>query len=108
MWNIGSFWIEYLILVSIFRSVPALATKAGPMPVPQRGAIAALQGWNAYKSQMVFPAGVALALLFMTVLSLDGITTGFAYDQGLQENLLAGVRGIGAMIGIAGSFAFPK
>jgi len=34
--------------------------------------------------------------------------TGYAYAQGMQENVLAVVRGVGAACGIAGSFAFPS
>lgn len=33
---------------------------------------------------------------------------GFAYKQGIQENVLAAVRGAGALVGISGSFAFPR
>jgi len=43
----------------------------------------------------------------MTVLGFDSITTGFAYSQGLVEVVLAGARGIGALVGISGTLVFP-
>uniref|UniRef100_A0A914V179 Solute carrier family 40 member n=1 Tax=Plectus sambesii TaxID=2011161 RepID=A0A914V179_9BILA len=67
----------------------------------------ALDGWGAYYRHSLFPAGLALALLYLTVLGFDGITTGYAYSQGLKENVLALARGVGALIGITGTILFP-
>lgn len=67
------------------------------------------KGWKVYyRQQPTFFAGLGLALLYLTVLGLDGITTVYVYSQGLRENAVALSRGAGAIIGIAGSFAFPK
>uniref|UniRef100_A0A914WA28 Solute carrier family 40 member n=1 Tax=Plectus sambesii TaxID=2011161 RepID=A0A914WA28_9BILA len=67
-----------------------------------------VEGWRSYYRQSVFPAAFGLALLYMTVLGFDGITTGFAYSQGLKENMLALARGVGAIVGISGTLLYPR
>ena len=52
-------------------------------------------------------AGVGLALLYMTVLGFDNVTYGFLLTQGVGENILGLLVGASAMVGVAGSLAYP-
>uniref|UniRef100_A0A914VF87 Solute carrier family 40 member n=1 Tax=Plectus sambesii TaxID=2011161 RepID=A0A914VF87_9BILA len=67
----------------------------------------AITGWRSYYQQSVFPAALSLALLYLTVLDFDGITTGYAFSQGLPADVLALARGVGALMGIIGSVIYP-
>lgn len=63
--------------------------------------------WASYFKQDVMPAGIGLAFLYMTVLSFDNVTIGYAYNQGVAEWILGLLSGTGAVIGILGTLAFP-
>merc|ERR1719348_365211 len=52
-------------------------------------------------------AGLGLALLFMTVLGFDNITYGFCLMQGVPHAVLGVLVGISALVGVAGSLAYP-
>lgn len=94
----------------------------------------AVDTWNAWKSYFQHPvrnAGVALALLYMTVLGFDNITrglldrrrteesivmlvlkiflvfVGYALSQGVSESYLGVATAFGAVFGILGSLSFP-
>ncbi|XP_052004926.1 solute carrier family 40 member 1-like [Xyrauchen texanus] len=64
------------------------------------------EGWVAYYNQSIFFAGMSLAFLYMTVLGFDCITTGFAYNQGLNGSVLSLLMGASAISGICGTVAF--
>ena len=63
--------------------------------------------WRAYWDQPTFAAAIALALLYLTVLSLGLLMTAYLKAQGLAEAELAIERGIGALTGILATFTFP-
>ncbi|KAK9817604.1 hypothetical protein WJX74_011025 [Apatococcus lobatus] len=63
--------------------------------------------WRAYWTQPTFAAAIALALLYLTVLSLGLLMTAYIKDQGLTEAELAVERGLGALTGILATFTFP-
>lgn len=64
--------------------------------------------WKTYSHQKVLLAGISLSLLYMTVLGFDSITDVYAFSQGLKTNTVALVKGIGALSGFVGSFAYPR
>ncbi|XP_032241201.1 solute carrier family 40 member 1 [Nematostella vectensis] len=64
--------------------------------------------WQVYMRQEVARPGVALAILYFTVISFGSVTTGYLYTQNLSESLLSILRGVGALFGIAATFVFPK
>jgi len=65
------------------------------------------RGWPIYFNHEIKNAGMGLACLYLTVLGFDSITTSYAYSQGVPEYVLGVLAGIGAIMGLLGSIAFP-
>nr|XP_006006098.2 PREDICTED: solute carrier family 40 member 1-like isoform X1 [Latimeria chalumnae] len=63
-------------------------------------------GWLAYYKQPIFLAAVGLAFLYMTVLGFDGITTGYAYSQGINSSVLSIMVALSALTGLLGTVFF--
>ncbi|XP_060598850.1 solute carrier family 40 member 1-like isoform X2 [Ruditapes philippinarum] len=66
------------------------------------------RGWKIFKNYEVAFAGLALASLYLTVLGFHSITIGYAYSQGLSEDLIGGLVAAAACSGIIGTFLYPK
>ena len=64
-------------------------------------------GWRTYFSQSVWPAALALALLYLTVLSLGLLMTAYLKWQGMSEAELSLYRGAGAVSGLLATIVFP-
>ena len=64
-------------------------------------------GWATYFKQSVWPAALALALLYLTVLSLGLLMTAYLKWQGMTEAVLSLYRGAGAVSGLLGTVVFP-
>lgn len=62
----------------------------------------------AYISSDAFPSALALALLYLTVLSFGPLATAYLNWRGLGEVELALWRGAGAAAGISATAAFPR
>jgi len=67
----------------------------------------AVQGWFTYFNHPVKLAGLGLACLFMTVLGFDNITYGYCLLQGVPHAVLGILVGVSALVGVAGSLAYP-
>jgi len=67
----------------------------------------AYSGWLVYFHHPVMKAGVGLAMLFLTVLGFDNITYGYCLMQGVPEMVLGILVGVSALVGVAGSLAYP-
>merc|ERR1719450_1239392 len=76
-WNIVSVCLEYFLLSQIYKTHP------------------------------VMKAGVGLACLYMTVLGFDNITYGYCLLQGVPHAVLGVLVGVSALVGVAGSLAYP-
>lgn len=63
--------------------------------------------WAIYFKQSVWPAALALALLYLTVLSLGLLMTAYLKWQGMTEAVLSLYRGAGAVSGLLATVAFP-
>ena len=61
------------------------------------------RGWSVYCRHQVREAGLALALLYMTVLGFDAITWGYCRQQGVTEATLGALTGVSALVGVAGA-----
>merc|ERR1712042_416654 len=116
-WNIVSVCLEYFLLSLIYKKYPALANKRRKVPevdgedAEKSGDTNALReayaGWKTYMSHPVMKAGVGLACLYMTVLGFDNITYGYCLMQGVPHAALGVLVGISALVGVAGSLAYP-
>merc|ERR1719450_1965933 len=116
-WNIVSVCLEYFLLSLIYKKYPALANKRRKVPEvdgedaeksgdtnPLREVYA---GWKTYMTHPVMKAGVGLACLYMTVLGFDNITYGYCLLQGVPHAVLGILVGVSAVVGVAGSLAYP-
>lgn len=65
------------------------------------------RGWKIYIHYEVAFAGLSLASLYLTVLTFHSITVGYAYSQGLGEDLIGGLVAAAACSGIVGTFFYP-
>eukprot|EP00092_Neocalanus_flemingeri_P026201 GFUD01028398.1.p1 GENE.GFUD01028398.1~~GFUD01028398.1.p1 ORF type:complete len:555 (-),score=138.14 GFUD01028398.1:290-1954(-) len=120
-WNIISVCLEYLLLALIYKKHPALAMKKIQLSEAESQEQAldneekgetnafreAYEGWKTYMKHPVMKAGVGLACLFMTVLGFDNITYGYCLMQGVPHAALGVLVGISALVGVAGSLAYP-
>jgi len=64
-------------------------------------------GWGIYFQQRLWPAALALALLYLTVLSLGLLMTAYLKWQGMSEAELSLYRGAGAVSGLLSTVVFP-
>jgi len=65
-------------------------------------------GWGTYFKQRLWPAALALALLYLTVLSLGLMMTAYLKWQGMTEAELSLYRGAGAISGLLSTVIFPS
>lgn len=68
---------------------------------------AVVYGWKIYYRQKVSLAGLALALLYSTVLDFNAITTAYAVSVGFNKMYISICFGMGSLCGVFGSFSFP-
>ncbi len=66
------------------------------------------KGWAIYFNQRVALAGTSLACIYLTVLGFSSVTTGYAYTQRLSGAVVSVCFGIGSLMGIIGTFLFPR
>ncbi|XP_065661570.1 solute carrier family 40 member 1-like [Hydra vulgaris] len=123
-WNILSMFSEYIQLHHIYKTVPELAekhineyeilgetendhnVKSTGLGIFDRIKLSFI-GWKVYKSQSIYLAGIALAVLYLTVLGFSSITVGYAYSQSMKEVYVSIFFGTGALFGILGTIIFP-
>lgn len=66
-----------------------------------------IAAWRVYLQQEVVLPGLALALLFFTVLSFGTLMTATLEWEGIPEYIIGMSRGISAVIGIAATVVYP-
>merc|ERR1719266_2392463 len=106
-WNVVSVCLEYCLLSRIYRRHPGLASKRSSSSVEEEEDGGAVQGWITYFNHPVKLAGLGLACLYMTVLGFDNITYGYCLLQGVPHAVLGILVGVSAVVGVAGSLAYP-
>jgi hypothetical protein len=86
------------------------ASEGRPQHVQQRpNALRVLlgtEGWSAYFQQSTLLPGFALALLYLTVLSLGFLMTSFLAWQGMSEATISLFRSAGALSGLLATVVF--
>lgn len=65
-------------------------------------------GWAAYFQQITLLPGLALALLYLTVLSLGFLMTSFLAWQGMSETTISLFRSAGALSGLLATVVFHQ
>ena len=103
--------LEFLLLVSIYTQFPGLSE--------QKPTIAEEGGRGIFKDILGFfrcwiffqhntlPAGLGLALLYMTMLGFDNTTWSFVLMQFVSVSVLGGLVAVSSVLGLLGSVAFP-
>ena len=112
VWNLVSLVFEFLLLRSVYESVPELHKpkllrdkRRQPLRKFARKTRAA---WAAFCSQglLILPS-IVLAVLYLTVFSFDSITIGYAKAQKLNETAISLFQILGSVMSILGTIAFP-
>ncbi|GAB4820184.1 hypothetical protein N2152v2_007230 [Parachlorella kessleri] len=75
--------------------------------VPETALLRAAQRWSPALRQAVTPAALALALLYLTVLSFGTLMTAYLKWRGMAEAELSVYRGFGALSGVLATLTFP-
>ena len=132
MWDLFSFFAEYFLLLKVYKDIPelrfknnndeesvSLLGKESSMETEGRfvevksgfdvvGRLKSfIQGWHVYYKQDVFLAGLTLAMLYLTCLGFNAITTGYASSQGLTALSVSLCYAAGSLVEIFGTFLFP-
>lgn len=64
-------------------------------------------GWAIFWKQEVNLVGFAMASLYLTVLGMSGVTTTYFLTQGVPSDFIGIFQGIGGILGILGTLAYP-
>ncbi|KAF7062169.1 hypothetical protein CFC21_068798 [Triticum aestivum] len=134
LWNVASVWLVYWLFVSVYNSVPALGANslARDAAASAPEADEAVQGysqdassdwserltarlsvlpcwesWAVYARQEVVLPGVALAILYFSVLSFGTLMTATLDWEGIPAYVTSLARGFSAMVGIAATVVYP-
>jgi iron-regulated transporter 1 len=124
MWNLVSFFIEYNLLASIYHNIPELkktnvkiynneqekmdTTNKSFKQRTINSINTIANGWKVYMTQgLILLPSLVLAILYLTVLSFDSITLGYAKSRKLTETFISILQGLGSLFGILGTIAFP-
>ncbi|CAI9097207.1 OLC1v1033580C1 [Oldenlandia corymbosa var. corymbosa] len=124
LWNLISVCFQYWLLMSVYNGIPALSESShkrlqrrrdneAPNDVPndhQRSGgnqNSYFSAWRVYLEQDVVLAGMALALLYFTVLSFGTLMTAALEWEGVPAYIIGIARGISATIGIGATFLYP-
>ena len=127
LWNVLAFFGELGTVIIVYRLVPALSIKK-----PRRKSIDQRQdsddkvsfvskhcqklltpfwtlttGWKIFWKQEINLAGFSLASIYLTVLGFSGITATYFLTQGLTSDYIGLAQGIGGLVGITGTLAYP-
>ena len=117
-WNVVSFFAEYGLLASIYSLVPELTrpkkivTDDTEDPRKKKkssiSCAALFSGWRLFTSQGLFVLpSLSLAVLYLTVLSFDRITIGYATAQRLSKTFIGVCQSFGFVFGTLATIAFP-
>ncbi|KAJ6303373.1 hypothetical protein OIU77_017285 [Salix suchowensis] len=121
VWNTVAVWLEYWLFTSVYSGIPALAessqrriSRLSPVETGWRRRLTDwfsetpfVGAWSVYFHQEVVLPGVALALLYFTVLSFGTMMTATLEWKGIAAFVIGIARGISAIIGIAATVLYP-
>ena len=64
-------------------------------------------GWGIFWKQEINLVGFAMASLYLTVLGFSGVTATYFLTQGVSSDLIGLFQGMGGILGILGTLAYP-
>ena len=115
--NIVSLPFEYYFIYIVYKRFPRLAIKSESVSAPismsilrqiLNWPIRTMTAWKTYYHSSLFGASLALCILYFTVLSFGGaMITFLSQYSGFSTPLIAGLRAIAVLIGIAATFLSP-
>jgi iron-regulated transporter 1 len=114
-WNVISFFLEYNLLASVYIDVPELKKEIEDKQKQEKNVLIKIKesilgtadGWKAYFNQgIILMPSIALSLLYLTVLSFDSITIGYAKSQRLTEQFISIFQAVGSVSGMLGTVVF--
>ena len=77
-----------------------LAKLAGPYKTLRNG-------WGIFWRQEINVVGFSMASIYLTVLGMSGVTTTYLLTQGVSSDFVGIFQGVGGVIGIGGTLAYP-
>jgi len=111
VWNLISFFPEFKLLQSVYRSVESLANKPLVVSPARKASLISLigDGWRDFRKQPAAGAMFAYTLLWVTILSPHGVLlAGWLKSVWqLPETAIGAFRGLGAVFGLASTWLFP-
>ncbi|EPS66056.1 hypothetical protein M569_08721, partial [Genlisea aurea] len=123
LWNILSVILQYWLLMSVYNGIPVLSRRGRFADESERVGFVSLESysgwmnglvdhpyvsaWRLYLKQDVVIPGVALALLYFTVLSFGTLMTATLEWEGVPTFVIGLGRGLSAVIGIGATFSYP-
>ncbi|KAK9168008.1 hypothetical protein Syun_000148 [Stephania yunnanensis] len=147
IWSTLSVWLQYWLLMSVYKGVPSLSeSNENKMArLGERGRVTSspassmtqallsdtgtdsdlrtrswkhklvewllkipcVNGWTVYLQQDIVLPGIALSLLFFTVLSFGTLMIATLQWKGIPAYVIGVMRGISAGVGIAGTLLYP-
>ncbi|KAK4483822.1 hypothetical protein RD792_011029, partial [Penstemon davidsonii] len=130
IWNVLSVCLQYWLLMSVFNGIPALRevsrkrvsissishendierseSSNSRMTIVERFLnLPYISAWRLYIQQDVVLPGLALALLYFTVLSFGTLMSAALEWEGIPAYVIGIARGISATFGIAATFLYP-
>ena len=63
-------------------------------------------GWKIYARQEIARVGIAMSLLYVTVLGFSGVTSAYFKIQGLTAVMIGVFQGVGGIIAVIGTFVY--
>ncbi|KZV15256.1 solute carrier family 40 member 2-like [Dorcoceras hygrometricum] len=132
LWNVLSVFLQYWLLTSVYNGIPALkeiserrvsrslVREVDEVDFEQpesstRGTMIDnffntpyISAWKVYVQQDVALPGLALALLYFTVLSFGSLMTATLEWEGILTYVIGIARGISATVGITATFLYPE
>jgi iron-regulated transporter 1 len=112
LWNLISFFPEYLLLCSVLKARPGLSVK-GTKAATQKPTMTILEkiggGWRVFFQSPIALVMLAYALLWLSVLSPHGVLLTAYLKDGLHipEWQIGTFRGLGAVFGLFATLIFP-
>ncbi|XP_047308361.1 solute carrier family 40 member 2-like [Impatiens glandulifera] len=125
IWNVLFVLIEYWLFISVYKGIPSLkesnrrriSSRLSPILVDEEeetnkfmdtfSRFSYVKAWKVYLRQEVVLPGIALALLYFTVLSFGSLMTAALIWEGIPAYIIGIGRGISATIGITATFLYP-